>query len=241
MTEASGSSTGSSTGAPPRTSRAQRVAAELETQILTERAPAGTRLGVRTDLIGRFGVSPAVLNEALRILRDRDLVDVRPGPNGGVIVANPPPQVRLGGVDVWFSGLAVTPEQLFEARTYLDALFPAPAMQRADDADLAAMDRALADMRGAGDDARDWLDANIALHLAIARASRIEVLVGLYQSVTTTLRVAVSRVQFVPGSESLRRHNLDVHANLVTAIRERNPVALEKSVALHREDMLRVE
>ena len=60
-------------------SRAQQVAAQVENELLAARTPVGTSLGRRTDLMERFGISPTVCNEALRFLRDRDLVLVRPG------------------------------------------------------------------------------------------------------------------------------------------------------------------
>src|SRR6201996_1813965 len=110
---------------------------------------AGARLGRRTDLIDRFEASPPVMNEALRILRERDLVTVRPGPNGGVIVSSPPPQLRLGGIDVWHQGLTVEPEQLFEARSQLDTLLTSVAAQRATPEDIRTMQWALDDMRAA--------------------------------------------------------------------------------------------
>ncbi len=221
-------------------SRAQQVAAEIEARILADRLSAGSRLGLRTELINRFEVSPSVMNEALGILRERNLIVVRPGPNGGVFVANPPPQVRLGGVDLWHQGLTVDPEQLFEARAYLDALFPPVALQRASPEDVRAMEWALHDMQAASDDPRAYLDANMRLHLAIARASRIEVLVGLYQTIVSILSATLTKATYVEGSEELRRHNLDVHSNLVAAIRDRDAVALEKILALHRQDMVRI-
>jgi DNA-binding FadR family transcriptional regulator len=224
----------------PRASRAQQVAAELEAQILAEHAQPGSRLGLRTALISRFGVSPSVMNEALRILRERDLVEVKPGPNGGVFVANPPPQVRLGGIDLWHQGLAVDPEQLFEARRYLDSMFPAVAMQRATPDDIRAMEWALDDMRAAREDPRAWMDANLRLHLAIARASRIEVLIGLYQTIVSLLSATMTKASFVDGMEGPRAHNMEVHVNLVAAIRDRDATTLEKMLAQHHEDMIRV-
>ncbi|HEY2204689.1 MAG TPA: FCD domain-containing protein [Pseudonocardia sp.] len=228
--------------AGPRGSRAQQVAAELEAQILTDRAAPGDRLGLRTELITRFGVSPAVMNEALRILRERDLVDVRPGPNGGVFVANPPPQVRLGAVDLWHQGLTVDPEQLFEARRYLDGLFPSVAMQRATPDDIRAMEWALDDMRAASarDDARTFLDATMRLHLAMARAARIEVLTGFYQTIVTLITATMTRAAFVPGLEGLREHNLQVHAQLIAGIRDQDTLLLEKALAEHHDDMVRM-
>ena len=223
-----------------RQSRAQEVAGDLEARILDEGYSTGTRIGLRTELIANYGVSPAVMNEALRILRERDLVVVRPGPNGGVFVANPPPPVRLGGIDVWHQGLVLDPDQLFESRRFLDDLFASVALERATPEDVRTMEWALEDMRAAHNDARALLDATMRLHLAIARASRIEVLVGMYQTIVVSLTSTMTKASFVPHQEELRQHNLELHIGLVQAIREKDTVALEKLLALHNQDMVRV-
>jgi GntR family transcriptional repressor for pyruvate dehydrogenase complex len=41
-------------------------------------------------------VAPATLTEAVRLLQERGLVTVRPGPKGGIFVARPDPFARLG-------------------------------------------------------------------------------------------------------------------------------------------------
>jgi DNA-binding FadR family transcriptional regulator len=224
----------------PRGSRGQRIAAEIEAEILASRHPAGTNIGRRTDLIGRFGVSPAVMNEALRILRERSLVTVRPGPNGGVIVDSPPPQIRLGGIDVWHQGLAVDPEQLFDARTHLDDLLTTVAVQRATPEDIRAMEWALDDMRAAGNDARAFLNGNMRFHLAVARASKIELLAALYESITTVLSATMTQASFVDPRNELRLHNLQVHADLIAAFRDRDGTRLQKLLTLHRQDTIRI-
>jgi DNA-binding FadR family transcriptional regulator len=221
-------------------SRAQQIAAEIEAEILSAHVPAGTRLGLRTDLITRFGASPPVINEALRILRERDLVTVKPGPNGGVIVDSPPPQLRLGGIDVWHQGLTVEPEQLFESRSQLDNLLTMVAAQRAAPEDIRAMEWALDDMRAARRDARAFLDANMRLHLAIARASRIELLAGFYESIVTLLSSTMTKATFVVDAGELLEHNLQVHADLIIAIRDQNTTALQKLLTLHHQDTIRV-
>jgi DNA-binding FadR family transcriptional regulator len=224
----------------PRGSRAQQIAARIEAEILASRHPAGTNIGRRTDLIARFGVSPAVMNEALRILRDRSLVTVRPGPNGGVIVDSPPPQVRLGGIDVWHQGLAIDPEQLFDARSHLDALLTTVAVQRATPDDIRAMEWALEDMRAAGGDARAFLNANMRFHLAVARASKIDLLAALYESINAVLSTTMTKASFVDPTHELRAHNLQVHADLIAAIRDQDATRLHKLLALHRQDTIRV-
>jgi DNA-binding FadR family transcriptional regulator len=231
---------GSTASGQPRGSRAQQIAADIEAEILASRHPAGMNLGRRTDLISRFGVSPAVMNEALRILRERNLVTVRPGPNGGVIVDSPPPQVRLGGIDVWHQGLTIDPEQLFDARSHLDTLLTTVAVQRATPDDIRAMEWALDDMRNAGDDARAFLDGNMRFHLAVARASKIELLAALYESIVAVLSTTMSKASFVDPSHELRRHNLQVHADLIAAIRDQDATRLQKLLALHRQDTIRI-
>lgn len=223
-----------------RQSRAQQVASAIESEILEQRMPSGTRLGLRTDLISRFSVSATVINEALGLLRERNLVEVKPGPNGGVFVDNPPPQVRLGGIDVWHMKLTVDPEQLFEARRYLDDLFTPVALQRAQSDDIDAMQWALDDMRAAQHDARASLAATMRLHLSIARASRIEVLVGLYQTITTTLTATMTEARFVDGMADVRERHLQLHADIVAAIRDGDPITLEKLMSQHGENMTRV-
>ena len=49
--------------------------------------PAGYRIGTKQELCEEFGVAPATLSEALRVLRARGIIDVRPGPGGGTFVA----------------------------------------------------------------------------------------------------------------------------------------------------------
>src|ERR1700761_5729821 len=226
--------------APARGSRAQQIAAGIEAEILASRYTAGTNIGRRTDLIRRFGVSPPVMNEALRILRERNLVTVRPGPNGGVIVDSPPPQIRLGGIDVWHQGLTVDPEQLFDARTHLDDLLTTVAVQRATPDDIRAMEWALDDMRAAGDDARAFLHANMRFHLAVARASKIELLAALYESIVAVLGATMTKAAFVDPTHQLRPHNLQVHADLIAAIRDQDVTRLQKLLALHRQDTIRI-
>lgn len=219
-------------------SRARRVAAEIEDGILAGETPVGTSLGRRTDLIDRFGVSPTVMNETLQLLRERGLVEVRPGPGGGVFVTGAPPQVRLGALDLWFAPGTQDPLGLFEARTHLEELLTSVALDRATPEDVRDMEWALDEMRGTRD-ARGYLEANMRLHLAIARAARIPVLTGTYEAVVAILRNSLTRVELLPGNDEMYAHNVEVHAGIVAAIRDRDREALSKLAELHRQDLVR--
>ncbi|MCW2723000.1 MAG: hypothetical protein QOG20_2113 [Pseudonocardiales bacterium] len=220
------------------TSRAQQVATAIEDELLAARTPVGTSLGRRTDLMERHGVSPTVMNETLRILRDRGLVVVRPGPGGGVFVASRPPQVRLGALDLWFSGSGTDPVDLFEARTHLEDVLTSVALDRAGPSDVRDMEWAVEEMRGAAD-ARAYLEANLRLHRAVARAARIPVLAGMYEAIAAIITGTLTRAELLPGHEEMYGRNIEVHAEIVAAIRERDREALTKLMDLHREDLVR--
>jgi DNA-binding FadR family transcriptional regulator len=219
-------------------SRAQQVAVEVENELLAARTPVGAPLGRRTDLMERFRVSPTVINEALRILRDRGLVVVKPGPGGGVFVASRPPQVRLGALDLWFSGTGTDPLDLFEARMHLEDILTRVAVERAGPSDIRDMEWALEAMRSAGAP-RAYLEANLRLHQAIARAARIPVLAGMYEAIAAIIHGTATRVELLPDHEEMYRHSIAVHVEIVAAIRDGDHEALDKCLRLHRRDLVR--
>ena len=132
-----------------RSSRAERVAADLEHEILSERLPVGAHLGRRSEIMDRFGISPTVMNETLRILRNRDLVSVRSGPGGGITVASAPPQIRTGALDMWFQASNPHPLDLFEGRLYLEFGLTKAAFERATAEDISRASRRYATRRRA--------------------------------------------------------------------------------------------
>ncbi|MFC4942407.1 FadR/GntR family transcriptional regulator [Pseudonocardia sp. GCM10023141] len=219
-------------------SRAEDVAARLEMEILRAGYPAGTRLGLRTELIGRFEVSPGVMNEALRLLRDRELITVKPGPNGGVFTADQPPGVRLGALDLWFQGLTVPPLDIFESRTLLEEMFNNLALQNSSPHDHIAMERALQRMNNSAEDPRGFFEANVEFHRAIARSTGVTVLTSIYDSLVTVLTGALVRAAWTSGHEATIDHNLRVHGQILEAIRARDRKRLETATRLHRVDMI---
>lgn len=226
------------TARPTRESRAARVADQIENTIFASRLPVGAFLGRRTDLIERHAVSPSVMNEVLRLLDDRGLITAKPGPQGGVFVASELPQVRLGAFDLWFRGLTVEPLKLFESRAYLENLLAEVALSRATPADIAEMDRALDELRCA-ESPRVFFPATMRLHLVIGRASRLDLLVNLHESIVAILDGALARVDVIYTWERVRRQSLEVHGNLVQAIRDRDREVFAKVLRLHDQDLIR--
>lgn len=223
-----------------RRSRAELVAAHVEDEILEARLPVGSHVGTRAEFMARFGISPTIMNETLRILRDRGLVGVRPGVGGGVFIASQPPQVRLGGMDLWFIDSGIHPLDLFEARLHLEDSLAQVAFDRADDRDVSLMQEAYDDLERA-DEARAFLEALLRLHRAIVSAARVSVLDAMHQSIVALLQGGLSRAVFIDGHQPLRQGSLDVHRELLEAIRLHDQVRFRSAMANHRETLVRAD
>jgi DNA-binding FadR family transcriptional regulator len=223
-----------------RSSRAERVAADLEHEILSARLPVGAHLGRRSELMDRFGISPTVMNETLRILRDRDLVSVRPGPGGGITVASAPPQVRVGALDLWFQSSTPHPLDLFEARLYLEFGLTKAAFERATPDDVAAMRSAMITLR-ASTDAQKFFEAVLAFHGVVAAAAHIPVLEGMHQLVVTSIKAVLTRVVFVGDHEELLSRSLDVHDDIVAAIALHDQPSFIDAINRHDQDLIRAD
>lgn len=224
-----------------RASRASQIAAEIETEILRSGAVPGQRIALRKDLLSRFSTSPSVINEALRILRDRELIVVRPGAHGGIFISESVQWVQLGGINMWFRQAPGDPRELFESRTYLEDTLARVALNRLLPDDLRSIDWAFEDLRASTKSAGEYWAANTQLHTAIGRAAKLPLLFELYQALVITLNSSLMHAEFIDDYQELLAHNIQVHADLINAIRDGQPDTLEKVLSTHRVDLVRAD
>jgi DNA-binding FadR family transcriptional regulator len=79
----------------PRAKLAEVVAGRLRDDIVTSGWPVGSVVGSESDLLARYGISRAVLREAVRLLEYHSVARMRRGPGGGLVVATPDPQASV--------------------------------------------------------------------------------------------------------------------------------------------------
>ena len=97
-----------------------RVAAAMRDDIERRGWPVGTVLGAEAELRERYGVSRAVLREAVRILEYHGAVTTKRGPGGGVVIARPDGQSIVRAAELALGYEAVTLEHLLEVRAALE-------------------------------------------------------------------------------------------------------------------------
>lgn len=221
-------------------SRAEVVAQQIRNRIQSEKLDSGHRLGTKEDLRSRYGVAPATVNEALKLLTARRLVDVRPGPGGGVFVADQPPFVRLGHKVLSLSSDGISVSDCLVVRDALDGPIAAEAARHATDSDIVDLRTILEDVRRTASEPMEYLHHNWRLHMRIAQISPNEILKNYYLGVMEYLQSHVSDVTRDATAPSFDR-GVEVHAAIVDAIAQRDvracKVAMDRHEALTHADV----
>lgn len=180
--------------------RAQVVVDHIGAELAAGRIRAGDRLPTEHEFADRLAVSRNSVREAIRMLQAAGLVDVRHGTGSFVRepVDGPLAQLMLFRTLVAQS----TPAALVEVRRLFERSCAELAATRRTEADLAAMRGAIDRLRRLGGDpqadAAALLDADLAFHRAVYRASGNELIASLAEFVLTAVSPWIGR--------SLARH-----------------------------------
>ncbi|MBE1537600.1 FadR/GntR family transcriptional regulator [Actinomadura algeriensis] len=217
----------------------EQAAQRLREQLADGSWPVGTRLPGETTLAKELGVGRSTVREALRALAGAGLVQARQGAGVFVLATEPDEdwRTRLRRASV---------ADVYEIREMIEGRATELAALRRTDADLAAIDRALAAREAAlpADGAprprvEAFIDADIALHAAIVRAAHNPILVDLFAEFVPVLREGLLELTSLVD---VRRHDLDhardAHAALVEAVRDRDPSAAARIIAAELEQTL---
>jgi len=191
-----------------RVPRAEAVARDLEAEILGGRVTSGERLGTKDDLRQRFGVAVATVNEAVRLLEMRGLIEARPGPGGGVFVARSSVRVALKRSGLQATWGAARFSDCLVVRNALEPIVCHDAASYHGEDDVAAMTKLLEQMEAEADDRVAYLALSMSLRRRVAKVSHNAPLQSLYLTLVGYLEESVDR---------LASGGFDVQADLVSA------------------------
>lgn len=180
------------------------VAHLIENDIISKGWPVGEILGSESELIRRFGVSRGVLRETIRLLEHKQVVTMKPGPGGGLVVAAPAAAAVAESVSNHFTLTAVSPAEIIEARLLLAADSLVLAHDRLSERGIDRLRRAAS---GSPED----------LHRALADLTRNSALAIVLEG----LRLALPRQDPDVSASGLQRDLVDalVGGDLLAALR----------------------
>jgi DNA-binding FadR family transcriptional regulator len=166
---------------------AEQTAAKIELAIVERGWPIGSVIGSEADLLALYGVSRAVLREAVRLLERDHIAHMRRGPGGGLVVTEPEADAVTRVATLYLRYRDVSVGQLYNVRIALEGAAVKAATERMDERGIAAI-RAALDREA---DHADQVDVSAHdFHVAVARLSGNPA-VELFTDVVTTLTAAV--------------------------------------------------
>ncbi|MCR6482832.1 FCD domain-containing protein [Amycolatopsis sp. OK19-0408] len=197
---------------------ATQVAEALLERVRAAEWPIGHKLPSEAALAAQLGVGRSTLREAVRELAAKGVLDSRQG--AGVFVTALEAGEDRDAVLRRASVLAV-----IEARVAIEAEAAALAAERRTPAELRAIRRALDGRAFRDQPLEEYVDADTAFHRTVIVAAHNDVLVDLFDSFIPRIRKAmVDMLRVRPPGTS---HDTDhaAHADLVTAIADREAAA----------------
>lgn len=221
-----------------------RIAARLLDEIIDGRYPPGAALPPEWELADQEHASRLTIREAVRVLRQKNVVAVVRG--RGTFVQ---PKQRWSPLDpVVLRALARDPdgfvaqvEALLEARALVEVGVAELAAARRDDADLAALSGSLAAMRAASGlpdlpdatgefDLDAYVAADLEFHDAVLAAAGNPVVAALFDPISSLLRDTRRQTSQDPIS---RAHAVHAHERVLAAIERRDPVRAAATMRDH--------
>jgi DNA-binding FadR family transcriptional regulator len=219
---------------PPRVSRAARLAQEIESRIRRDERQPGERIATKQELREGFGVATATINEAVRLLETRGVIEARPGPGGGIFVARSAVRsaVRFAHVHtvLGFPSESTTYRDCLLVRDALEPLICRDAAVARSGGDIPALEAIVAQMARNADDPAAYFKCNWELHRRIADLSPNAPLRSIYLTLSEGLESMLddSLIDEFDGPASIA-----IHRELVAAIADGPGARLEAAISAH--------
>lgn len=208
---------------------------QIESAIVGGRFKTGDRLPSQREMVEMFKTSRATLREALRVLEQKGLIDVRLGVRGGAVIKEAGPEPVTESLALLLRQRKVSLTELAEFREGIEGIAAALAADRATAEEIATMRRLLEEASVyLTDGASDWgafSDMDHRIHMVIARASGNAVYQCVLQMVHGNIH---SYFEAHPLKEDrILQENFRDLVDIVRAIEQRQAIAARSLMQSH--------
>ena len=207
----------------------ERIVAQIEQRILRGDLHVGDQLPPERELGEQFGVSRTAVREAVKALREKGLLETYPG-RGTFITDGTSRAMRHSLNWVVSIGAAHGSEDLVQVREILEPEIAALAATHATAEQLASLDKAVAVMDAALNDAEAFIEGDLDFHLTLAEATQNDIIPILIDSIIDLLREQRKRIFFTPGGPQRGQIH---HKRILKAVKQHDPDAARKAMRAH--------
>jgi GntR family transcriptional repressor for pyruvate dehydrogenase complex len=207
-----------------------RVASLLRREIASGAFTPGNRLPTEQQLAERFGVSRNVVREAIAQLRADGVVEARQGIGAFVLAPEQRSAIRIDGEAL---KNIENMEHLFELRRILETESAMLAATRRTDADLKEIKAALDRMSGEERWQEGSIEADLAFHREIARATGNGYIHTFISFVCEQIRRSIHYARLTNPLHDLVDVNVGEHVRIYEALRAGDADAAGAAMAAH--------
>ncbi|MDO8753520.1 MAG: FadR/GntR family transcriptional regulator [Anaerolineales bacterium] len=207
----------------------ERIVSQIEQRIVAGDLKVGDQLPSENDLAEQFAVSRTAVREAVKALRQKGLVEIRPG-RGTFITDGTTDTIRNSfGMLIKFGGKNGS-MNLVEVREILEPEIAALAATRITEEYIAVMRNAVVIMDTALDNVDVFVEADLDFHLALAEGTQNPFIPILMDSIIDLLREQRKRIGLTKGG--LQRGQIH-HKQILEAVIRRDPQAARQAMQDH--------
>ena len=210
-------------------SKAEHVAQQLLDRIITANLAPGSSFGTEADLLEQFSVSRPTLRESLRILESQGVLELRPGPGGGIMVKTPTTDILAHGLSVFLRLNDVPFIAVLQAREVIEPALAGEAALNGTDEDFDKLEASIERMKTIADEAL-FIEENRIFHSIIARASGNKVMETFWSTISI---LATGEHHGVRYTASNQEHVIAAHKAILKACRSRDSKAASAKMYAH--------
>jgi GntR family transcriptional regulator, transcriptional repressor for pyruvate dehydrogenase complex len=211
----------------------QQIVEQIERRFVSGELKVGDKLPSERELAEQFGVSRIAVREAVKALREKGLVEIRPG-RGTFITNGTEGVIRHSlGLLMQFEAVGASPN-LVEVREIMEPEIAALAATRITPEQVVAMTQAVGTMNVALDNVDVFVEADLGFHLVLAQATQNPIIPILMNSIIDLLREQRKRIALVQGGLSRGQYH---HKRILDAVMRHDPKEARSAMQQHLEQV----
>ena len=207
----------------------EQIVSQIEQRIEAGSLKVGDQLPSERELAEQFTVSRTAVREAVKALRQKGLVEIRPG-RGTFITNGTSDTIRNSLSMLMKIGATKGSGFLVEVREILEPEIAARAATRITDEYITAMQDAVKIMDTALNNVDIFVEADLDFHLALAEGTQNPYIPILMDSIIDLLREQRKRIGLTKGG--LKRGQVH-HKKILDAVTRRDPQAARQAMQDH--------
>jgi GntR family transcriptional repressor for pyruvate dehydrogenase complex len=207
----------------------ERIVSQIEQRFEAGDLKVGDQLPSERELAEQFGVSRTAVREAVKALRQKGLLEIRPG-RGTFITNGTSDSIRSSLGMLMRIGATKGTGYLTEVREILEPEIAALAASRITEEYITAMQEAVQTMDTALDNVDVFVEADLDFHLALAEGTQNPIVPILMDSIIDLLREQRKRTGLTKGG--LQRGQIH-HKKILDAVTSRDTQAARQAMQNH--------